>query len=84
MPQYLPKVTSVSRTRLVPWLYQNLPAYVSDHSRLFRMRPIAYLRTLAAAVGMCWRYRDGWLAKPKKVYLKEFLQAGYIARDVLV
>src|SRR5581483_9612343 len=45
--------------------------------------PRRYLSTLTAAIAMCWRYRPGRFATPRKVYIKEFLQAGYIARQLL-
>lgn len=79
---YLPKVTSLSGTALLPWLWRNLPAYWRAHAALARRRPLRYLATLASAVAMCWRYRDHWFALPRKVYIKEFLQAGHIAHQI--
>ena len=32
---------------------------------------------------MCWRYRDGAFAPPRKVFVKEFLQAGAIAIRII-
>lgn len=80
---YLPPVTSLSGTRLMPWLARNLPAYGRAHVRVFLRRPAAYIRTVASAVAMMWRYRPSWRAAPRKVFVKEFLQAGHVADQVL-
>ncbi|MGI9334687.1 MAG: glycosyltransferase family 4 protein [Gammaproteobacteria bacterium] len=82
-PHYLPKVTSVSKTRLLSWLGTNFPKFTRHHWRLLRARPGAYLATLGVALGMCWQYRESAWSKPKKVYIKEFVQAGYIAAEIL-
>jgi glycosyltransferase involved in cell wall biosynthesis len=82
-PCYLPRTTSVSGTRLITWLRRNVPSYAVSHGEVFRSRPVAYLGTLVAAIRMSWKYRGGWLARPKNVYIKEFFQAGFIAREVL-
>jgi len=76
---YLPKVTSLSGTTLAGWLWRNLPAYLAAHRRLARLRPQPYWRTLRMALGMSWRYRNGPLQGLRKVFVKEFLQAGQIA-----
>jgi glycosyltransferase involved in cell wall biosynthesis len=46
-----------------------------------RRHPLRYATTLCAALAMCWRYRAGPF-KPRKVYIKEFLQAGHIAAEI--
>jgi glycosyltransferase involved in cell wall biosynthesis len=74
--RYLPEATSLSGTPFVAWLRANLPAFWRDHAALAVRRPWAYLTTLAAACALAWRHR------PRKVYIKEFLQAGVIARAV--
>jgi glycosyltransferase involved in cell wall biosynthesis len=81
--EYLPELTSLSQTTLLPWLRINLPRVADAHLRLVRRRPQAWLTTLARALRMCWRYRDGAHAPPRKVFLKEFLQAGAIASRIL-
>jgi len=80
---YLPKVSSLSGAILPLWLCRNLPAYLRAHLRLARLRPRAYRETLCMALGMSWRYRDGPLKGLRKVFVKEFLQAGHIALAVL-
>ena len=50
---------------------------------MLRARPAAYLATLGSALAMCLRYRKSRLDPPRKVFIKEFLQAGFIADQVL-
>jgi hypothetical protein len=51
-----------------------------------RRRPLAWLATLGAAFGLAWKHRSREAGAPfalKKVFIKEFLQAGWIAQAVL-
>ncbi len=80
---YLPKVSSLSGTGLFRWLYENLPLYSRQHLRLLKIKPFAYLGTLLSSIRMSWKYRSHFLAPPKKVFIKEFLQAGHIAMQVI-
>ncbi|MEZ5500910.1 MAG: glycosyltransferase [Steroidobacteraceae bacterium] len=79
----LPPVTRLSSASFLPWLRTNFPAYRAAHARLLRARPFAYLATLARAAIMCVRYRHRMLGWPRKVFIREFLQAGYIAAELL-
>jgi len=79
---YLPEVTSLSGTTLIAWLWRNWPKYAASHARLLKAKPRPYLTTLGAAIAMSWKYRQGWFAPPRKVFIKEFLQAGHIAWQV--
>ena len=79
---YLPAASSLSGTTLPAWLLRNLPAFASQHFSLVKRAPVRYLGTLLSALAMCWRYRAGTF-KLRKVYVKEFLQAGHIAADIL-
>jgi glycosyltransferase involved in cell wall biosynthesis len=79
---YLPPMSSLSGTTLLAWLRQNWPRYRAHHSAVFLRRPVAYLRTLASAMAMSWRYRKSPLSL-RKVFIKEFLQAGHIAAQVM-
>jgi glycosyltransferase involved in cell wall biosynthesis len=74
---YLPKASSLSGATLLAWLRSNLPAYWRAHAALAARHPLRYARTLASAVALTWRH---W---PRKVFIKEFLQAGAIADAVL-
>lgn len=80
---YLPPMSSLSGTRLRGWLRENFPRVRGAHARLLRRRPAAYLATLVSAIAMCWRYRVSPFAPPRKVFIKEFLQAGEIAQRVI-
>jgi glycosyltransferase involved in cell wall biosynthesis len=79
--RYLPAATSLSGTTLAAWLARNLPAFFGAHVAIARRSPLRYAATLCAALAMCWRYRAGRF-KPRKVYIKEFLQAGHIAAEI--
>ena len=72
----LPPVSSLSGTQLLPWLRRNAPAYAAAHGRQLRRHPLRYLATLGSALGLTLRH---W---PRKVFVKEFLQAGHIADAV--
>jgi glycosyltransferase involved in cell wall biosynthesis len=80
---YLPRLTSLSGTSLPAWLRANLGACWPAHRRLIARRPLAWLGTCASALAMSWRYRKGPFAPLRKVFIKEFLQAGVIAEQVL-
>ena len=70
---YLPKASSLSGTPLRSWLALNLPRFWRAHARVARRHPLRYAHTLATALALSWRHR------PRKVFIKEFLQAGEIA-----
>lgn len=81
---YLPKSSSISGTSLIGWLKDNFPRFAAAHWRVVRQHPLRYLGALASAVAMSWRYRTGSIFEPRKVFIKEFVQAGEIAAQVLV
>ena len=70
---YLSKATSLSGATLWGWLRENLPTFGRAHAALAARHPLRYARTLASAIALTWRH---W---PRKVFIKEFLQAGEIA-----
>jgi glycosyltransferase involved in cell wall biosynthesis len=83
---YLPPTTSLSATTLLRWLPENLGPYWRAHAAVLRRRPLAWLGTALLAVGFAWTLRSrqaGAGLAVKKVFIKEFLQAGWIAREVL-
>ena len=80
---YLPEVTSLSGTSLATWLYGNIRPFLAAHMWLLRRRPRAYCATLGSMVAMSWKYRTTGVWRPRKVFVKEFLQAGNIAERVL-
>ncbi len=78
----LPCLTSLSDTKLSKWLLENVSQFSVPLARLILKRPRALLRTAAEAIAMMRRYR-GANGAPRKVFIKEFLQAAYIA-DALI
>lgn len=80
---YLPRVLSLTKNKFLFWLRDTLPKFARTHLALFKQKPSAYLSTFAHMLAMCFRYRSGAVWQPKKVFFKEFLQAGFIAREVL-
>ena len=82
---YLPDATSLSGTTLWQWLAQNGPAFWRANAALALRHPLRYARTLASALALSWRYRPSGAERTegglrlRKVFIKEFLQAGQIA-----
>lgn len=81
---YLPQADPLSEASLGRWLLDNVPKFSSSHRRLFKKRPLAYLGVLLACLKMSVQYREGFFELPRSVFVKEFLQAGFIADAVLV
>ena len=83
---YLPKASSLSGSTLPGWLAANLPAYGHDHAFVALRHPLRWGATLASAVALAWRHRgrdaQGRM-RLRKVFVKEFLQAGAVAADVI-
>ena len=80
---YLPETTPSEEDHLVTWLRKNMPLFAADHWKLLRLRPAAYLGTLCGLLIMSMKYRAGVFAAPNRAFVKEFLQAGFIALKVL-
>lgn len=80
---YLPETTSTAASNLLGWLRENWPLFAASHRRVWLARPIAYLHTLLLMLTMCVRYRAHAGAAPNRDFIKEFLQAGFIAAQVL-
>ena len=80
---YLPQADPLSETRFSKWLVDNVPKFSASHAALFRKRPLAYLATLLECLVMSIRYRTRFFELPREVFVKEFLQAGFIANAVL-
>jgi glycosyltransferase involved in cell wall biosynthesis len=79
---YLPEASPVDEMNFPEWMLTTLPRFAVSHLRLFGQHPLIYLLTLVEALIFCFRYRSSFF-RPKKVFIKEFLQAGYIAQRVL-
>jgi glycosyltransferase involved in cell wall biosynthesis len=81
--EYLPQTGSVSGTPLWRWLRVNLPRFLPSLRRTLRRRPFGVLRATAAAAAQAVRARASFLSWPRKVYLKELLQATAVADCLL-
>ncbi len=80
--RYLPATSSLSSVSLLAWLLRNLPRYLVANLQLCWWCPHHYGQTLRQAVNMCVDYRSQADGGIKKVFIKEFLQAAYIANDL--
>jgi glycosyltransferase involved in cell wall biosynthesis len=78
-PDYLPATTSLSGTSLLRWLAGNMHHFLPSLLRTGLHHPFRTLRAAAAASMQAVRARRSFWAWPRKVYLKEFLQAAMIA-----
>jgi glycosyltransferase involved in cell wall biosynthesis len=78
-PEYLPPTTSLSKTTLVAWLRENLPAYLPALRRTARRHPAGLARAAGMAFAQAVRARKGRFAWPRKLYAKELLQAVALA-----
>lgn len=79
---YLPQVTPLDEAPFGAWLRRNAPKFFSSHWRLFKARPVNYALVLLAALRLAFKHRRA-LSRPKMGFIKEFLQAGYIAHLAL-
>jgi glycosyltransferase involved in cell wall biosynthesis len=82
-PNYLPQTSSLSQTSLRQWLNLHLKDFLPALHSIRRQRPAGVLRATGAAFAQSVRARRSLLAWPRKLYLKEFLQAVWIARLIL-
>lgn len=81
--QYLPQFSSLSESWFPIWLWDNAPSFFHSHWQLLKTRPAAYLGTLMLALRFAFKYRTGFWWQPATSFFKEFLQAGFIAEQVL-
>ncbi len=77
--EYLPPATSLSETTLVAWLRENLPAFLPALRRTARRHPMGLARATAMALAQCVRARSKRFGWPRKLYVKELLQAVALA-----
>ncbi|HYY56084.1 MAG TPA: glycosyltransferase family 4 protein [Pyrinomonadaceae bacterium] len=82
-PDYLPPTASLSATSLSRWLSAHLKDFLPALKRVARRRPVGVARAAAAAFAQAVRARRSFLSWPRKLYLKEFLQAAAIADKLL-
>ena len=82
-PIYLPQTTPVTDVPLWRWARAHLPAFVPALRRAISRRPFGVLRAAGAALAQAVRARRAFWSAPRKVYVKEFLQAVAVAANVL-
>lgn len=73
---YLPALSSLTEESFWQWLKNNVGKFSATHFTLFKSRPLAYLRTLFFAIKLALKFHE-------KQFIKEFLQAGFIAQKAL-
>jgi len=78
-PDYLQQTTSLSGTGAFRWLGANLGSFRPALLRTLRRHPVGTARAAGLAVAQAVRARRGFLAAPRKIYLKEFLLAVELA-----
>jgi glycosyltransferase involved in cell wall biosynthesis len=79
LPEYLPATASVSGTPLWRWLPAHLPRFAGAIVRTALARPFALARAIGAAGAQAVRARKTFWSAPRRVYVKELLQAIAIA-----
>lgn len=80
---YLPQADPLSEARFSRWVIDNVPKFSDSHARLFRKRPLAYLKVFLECLVMSVQYRNSVFDLPREVFFKEFLQAGFIANALI-
>lgn len=81
--RYLPQVSSLSETSFPNWLKLNWPKFADSHQELFKAQPWRYVQTQLFALWLAFKHPKGAWWQPQTSFFKEFLQAGYIAQQVL-
>jgi glycosyltransferase involved in cell wall biosynthesis len=82
-PNYLPQTSSLSQQSLRSWLKLHLGDFLPALSSVRTQRPLGLLRAAAVAFSQAVRARRSFFAWPRKLYLKELLQAIWIARFII-
>lgn len=80
---YLPATAELNEMGFARWLWLHLPLFAIHHARVALRRPAAYAASLLETLWMSVAYRESAWSAPRKVFFKEFLQAGYIAGELL-
>lgn len=78
-PIYLPPTTSLSGTSLFKWLARHFKDFLPSVARVGLRHPFKVARGERAAFAQAVRARRSFWSWPRKIYLKEFLQAAAIA-----
>ena len=81
-PQYLPDATTLTRP-LHRWRPKDVAPFAPALRRVLRRRPLGLARAAATALAQALRDRRTRLSGPRKIYIKELLQAIALADVVL-
>ncbi|HEU5132793.1 MAG TPA: glycosyltransferase, partial [Pyrinomonadaceae bacterium] len=81
-PNYLPQTSSLSQTSLRRWLGLHLHDFLPALRSVAKQNPSRFVRAALVAFSQAVRARRSFFALPRKLYLKEFLQAVWIARQI--
>ena len=81
-PRYLPDATTLTRP-LHRWRPRDLAPFAPALRRVLRRRPLGLARAAATALAQALRDRRTRLSGPRKIYIKELLQAIALADLVL-
>jgi len=82
-PVYLPGTTSLETTPLFRWLAPHFRDFLPGLRGAIQRRPLRVARAASSAIVQAVRARPTFWSWPRKVYLKEFLQAATLA-DMLL
>lgn len=77
---YLPQTSSLSQTSLRRWLGLHLHDFMPALRFVLKQEPRRFFRAAAIAFALSVKARRSFLSWPRKLYLKEFLQAVWIAK----
>ena len=82
-PNYLPQTSSLSQTSLRHWLNLHLHDFLPAIRSVCKRRPRGFIRAASLAFAQAIRARRTFVSPPRKLYLKEFLQAVWITNLLL-
>lgn len=80
---YLPEATPLSEDSFPSWFRTNLPRFAPAVRKVFRNGKRAFFAAAAEMVKFSIAYRHAFFSLPRTVFLKEFLQACYIAAEIV-
>lgn len=79
----VPEPSAYDNGPVIGWVAGNIGLFSKTHLDLLRRLPFRYLAGLAMVLWLSVAYRDGAWRPALRSYLKEFLQAGFIADEAL-
>jgi glycosyltransferase involved in cell wall biosynthesis len=82
-PNYLPQTSSLSQTKLRAWLGRHLRDFWPALRSVAKQKPLGLIRAANAAFAQSIRARRRLISWPRKLYVKELLQAVWTAKLLL-